>query len=152
MWILISLFVLFLLALTYMLVHRAWQIQSGKVSYSSEDAQERSILPQVTFGAVKKNVLYYGRRGLHFFIMTVLHAWVIISHAVIKKWSTWFPKKTAPEGEVQGPSPIATFVSEYKTRAKRIRDRVKRKEKQKEILTTLQENTVIEEVGEPKEM
>ena len=106
----------------------------------------------MTFGTVKHNMLYYGRRGLHFFIMTMLHIWVIASHAAVKRWNIWFPKKAAPEGEPQGPSTMATFVSEYKTRAKRIRDRVKRKEKQKEILTTLQENTVIEEVGEEPKM
>lgn len=132
MWTLIIIFGLSLIAVLGMLFYRAWQIESGKVDMP-ESHTGRMLIPDMTFASLKKNVIYYSRQGLHGTIMVAMHAWVRGSHAVgkqAKKIGDKLVKKSPVDGTVEK-TPISSFLvtmSDYKKKAKRLRERIRRED------------------------
>lgn len=133
MWTLIIIFFASLIALFAMLAYRAWQIESGKIA-DPADHSHRMVIPEVTFASLKKNVLYYSRQGLHSTIMVVMHAWVRGSHEVgkqAKKVGGMIVKKSTTEEGTVEKTPISSFLvamSEYKKKAKRLREKIKKED------------------------
>ncbi len=130
MWTLITIFIASLLAMLGMLLHRAWQIKAGRV-FVDEAAPQKMIIPEITFASMKKNVLYFAKRATHTVAMTFINLWVRGTHKVskqVEKISNKIVKKSEETGEKTNISSFLVTVSEYKKKARRLRERIKREE------------------------
>ncbi len=130
MWTLITIFIASLLAMLGMLLHRAWQIKAGRV-FVDEAAPQKMIIPEITFASMKKNVLYFAERATHTVARTFINLGVIGTHKVskqVEKISNKIVKKSEETGEKTNISSFLVTVSEYKKKARRLRERIKREE------------------------
>jgi len=135
MWTLIFIFIGSLLATLGMLLFRVWQIKNGKVAVDP-DAPEKMIIPEMTFASLKENVLYYGKRAGHLSVMAAIALWIRGSHEVTKHAKKLRLKVKKNEDGTEEKTPISSFlvtVSEYKKRARKLRERITKEDKENSI-------------------
>src|SRR5438132_1686615 len=105
MWILIAIFIVSLLAVFGMLIHRAWQIETGKAEIV-DNQQERMVIPEVTYASLKKNVRHYAKTGGKVVALGAMHVWVRGTHAAgkqMKKIGEKIVKKSTKENGEKTP-------------------------------------------------
>jgi len=114
-----------------MLGFQLWKIRSGKLAVSKSILEEPR--EQISVSQMKKTLWQTARILVHIVILQVIRLWAIITHYVQKKWHKHFGYKSAQElgVEVKKDS-FFRSINEYKHRLKKIKQKLKDKEIEKE--------------------
>lgn len=113
----------------YLLAFRAWELRTGRVHSSVEEAK---YVPHIPFRQIEKKMLYLAKRVVQGLVLIIAKYWYI-STTKGKKWTEdrWpkvyaFFKRKAKSPEGARSSFFHRAVLESKIKIRRIKERVKR--------------------------
>lgn len=126
--------VIFFISLTgacALLLRKVYQIERGHIEVS--DRTPRSVIPPVSVNALKKNAYGFAKKNTHKALLWGTKWWAVGAHLGAK----FVKEKVFRDEKIQGSPVLSSFlksVSEYKTRVRKIRERLEAHDKAREIM------------------
>jgi hypothetical protein len=118
-----------------MLSYRAWELRTARKSIP-DDGSTANVVPDLSFRHVEKNMLYLAKHVLQSVLLFVIKWWFILI-GKFKKWAipkinNYFGKKEEDTGEPKRLSFWKRAILESKAKVRRMKERVKREQEEKE--------------------
>lgn len=142
MTVLIIIFAVSLIGSFSILARKSYQLENGHID--EPILKERSILPPMTVAALRRSTQFLIKSKSHKLFLWLAKWWAILTHLVSK----FVSQKLLKEDTIQSSPTLSTFlksVSEYKSRVRKVRERLEAHDRAKELMeesvNTGEENT-----------